>query len=68
MTYSEGLSEALHKITFIGLVGYVIILSIIILFIIFKIHFETENEIKEEKKDLMKNKGSVRDTENGNFD
>lgn len=53
MTYSEGLSEALHKITFIGLVGYVIILSIIILFIIYKIHFETENEIKKDKKILL---------------
>lgn len=55
MTYSEGLSEVLYKITLIGLVGNVIFLSIIIFLIIFKIHFETEDvetedEIKEEGK------------------
>lgn len=52
MTYSEGLLEALHKITLIGLVGNVIFLSIIIFLILFKIHFETEDEIKEEKKEF----------------
>lgn len=52
MTYSEGLSEVLYKITLIGLVGNVIFLSIIIFLIIFKINFEIENEIKEEKKEF----------------